>query len=1077
MSNLKPTIYTVATAHLDTSWNWTFETTLKEYLPKTLRENFEYFRQFPDYIFSFEGSYRYELAEEYYPEEFERLRGFVESGRWCVSGSAYENGDVNIPSPEALIRNIMYGNGYFFRTFGKRSADIYLPDCFGFGRALPGVAAHCGLLGFTTQKLVWSSAYGIPFDIGKWYGTDGKWIYVSADARDYNASLARVRTHPAVIKKLRDNIKNYDLPFAEILHGVGDRGGSPRVKSMNRVAFEVQTNASAKSDVIMASTDRLFRDMDEKLSDEQKARLPEWKNELVFTDHAVGSYTSRAQSKRFNRRCECLADAAERFCSAAYWLGGMDYPQSALDTAWKRTIAHQFHDDITGTSLMECYKRNWNDYVLALNGFAEEYRAAAGSLARGMDTSFVEGTAVLVTNPLETRRKQAVALNVSPPEGFSFAAVFDGDGNEVPSQTKREKNGFCVTFVADVPAVGCRVYDLRGSKRSCTLRTDLYVSEKYLENSKYKVYLNKNGDISSIFDKINNRELLAAPVIMGLYEYNGSIAWPAWEMGYDEVMAPCTHTASQPSFRIADFGCARVAIETVRRAKGSIFKQTVSLDSEGDAVSVYNEVDWRSTKTLLKTSFPLAVSNEKATYDLGLGVIERGSNSRRLYEVPAQMWGDITEPDGSFGVSVFSDSRTGWDKPDGNTLRLTGMHTPCNPYRSESAQHLMEIGLNRWSFALFSHGGSWRNGTQMSANAFNRPMAAFAVPSDKQKKQMGDEHSFISVSNGVLIRAVKKAQESGELVVRFNESIGSDKKDVRFSFGNGIASARELLGDEQEKGAARVENGELVFDIEAYGVKTFAFTPFDPEQCLQKDESICVDFGADTDITSSNSERADGVFPGGTTLPSELYPQYFTSGGIEFRTESGRALRCTGQKIKLPDEARMVYVVAASVNGDKDECFTVNGQQHTVKIRDAGENIGAWDLFALGEAGYIKREPIALSLTHRHSAQGDVYGAISCFFKYGFDCAGGELVLPDDEDVLIIAVSCTEGIESASPLCELYDSLEKRNFGFALTPRQFNGEPISKLMRKKGKANFIKNYAVNRLNFSTGRQKKLTKYS
>ena len=43
----KQTIYTVATAHLDTIWNWSFETTLQKYLPKTMERNFRYFEKYP----------------------------------------------------------------------------------------------------------------------------------------------------------------------------------------------------------------------------------------------------------------------------------------------------------------------------------------------------------------------------------------------------------------------------------------------------------------------------------------------------------------------------------------------------------------------------------------------------------------------------------------------------------------------------------------------------------------------------------------------------------------------------------------------------------------------------------------------------------------------------------------------------------------------------------------------------------------------------------------------------------------------------------------------------------------------
>ena len=77
----KKKVYTVATSHLDTIWSWDFETTVSKYIYKTLVDNFALFKKYPSYIFSFEGSYRYELMQEYYPELFEELKKYVEEGR------------------------------------------------------------------------------------------------------------------------------------------------------------------------------------------------------------------------------------------------------------------------------------------------------------------------------------------------------------------------------------------------------------------------------------------------------------------------------------------------------------------------------------------------------------------------------------------------------------------------------------------------------------------------------------------------------------------------------------------------------------------------------------------------------------------------------------------------------------------------------------------------------------------------------------------------------------------------------------------------------------------------------------
>ena len=94
MANIKkPKVYQVATAHLDTVWNWTLEQTIKEYLPSTCLENFRLFENYPHYAFNFEGAYRYALIKEYYPEYFSKLKEYVAAGRWHVTGSSWENGD------------------------------------------------------------------------------------------------------------------------------------------------------------------------------------------------------------------------------------------------------------------------------------------------------------------------------------------------------------------------------------------------------------------------------------------------------------------------------------------------------------------------------------------------------------------------------------------------------------------------------------------------------------------------------------------------------------------------------------------------------------------------------------------------------------------------------------------------------------------------------------------------------------------------------------------------------------------------------------------------------------------------
>lgn len=1053
----KKTIYTIAVSHLDTSWLWDLETTIRDYIPATLFRNFELFEKYPEYIFGFEGTYRYELMEEYYPEAFEKMKEYIAAGRWVPVGSAHENGDVNTPSPEALFRNILYGNSYFREKFGKTSNDIFLPDCFGFGWALPSIAAHANLKGFSTGKLAWGSAYGAPFDLGKWYGVDGSFVYANIRPGSYSRSLTKVRENDSIAPKLLEpekfgqqynsiapKLKQNDaigLPLTCAFYGTGDRGGAPGESSVKTVIGEMAKNEVSEVDVLSVSSHELFEIMDTALTTEQKEMLPTWSTELLLTDHGVGSYTSRSVGKRWNRRCELLADAAERTAVAAEWLGASDYPKTVFDTAWKRFIAHQFHDDITGTSFQVCYKRNWNDYILSQNQFAEEYRAGARAVAAQMDTSFAKGVPVVVTNPLQGTRTEAVSAKVCLPKQTRHIRVTDAAGKTVPSQIiGREKHCMDIAFLASVPSMGMAVYDVTAADKPYETDASLSVSSRMMENENLRVMFNNAGDICEIFDKKLGKNVLSGAVSLALFDYKGSKPWPAWELTYDELAVPPRETARNAKINILEFGPARVAVEVIRTAGPSEFRQTVSLDAGGDVVKVYNEVDWRSTASLLKAVFPLAAQNAQASYDLGLGVIERTNSKAKLYEVPAQMWADITDNDNRFGVSVLSDSRAGWDKPDDNTLRLTAVHTPYYDYRWECSQHLMDLGLNRFSFGIYSHAGSWQNGTQAAANRFNQPMAVFV--GDKHKGKLGASFSFGAISDdSVLVRAVKKAYEGDALIVRVNEGEGLAKQGVKLRFGEGIESAREVFASEEDRGPAMVLDGELVFDIGAFEPKTFALTlkktSVKSVRPVMTPVDLPYNIKAITQQNNTESALADTL-----SVPAELVPNTIVCGGVRFAvTADGErnALVCRGQTLTLPPHCRRLYLLACSTDGDRKTVLRVGETETQLRVQDWVEAPGAWDLIGLGETGYIKKDALGWNATHAHSRDGDVIAKQLYFFKYALDIPSGvtTVTLPKVEEILILAAVASDETTAFEPAWELYDSLEKRPFDYTISRQEY----------------------------------------
>ncbi len=1032
-------IYTIATAHLDTVWNWDFEHVINVCIPATLDENFKYFEQYPEYRFNFEGSYRYELMEEYYPEKFEQLRKYIDEGRWNVTGSSYENGDVNVPSPEALFRNILYGNKYFEKKFGKKSNDIFLPDCFGFGWALPSIIEHAGIKGFSTQKLSWGSAYGIPFDIGRWYGVNGKYALASLNAKSYCTTFKKVRTNSGLTKKLDNNIKEYDLPVTYAYHGVGDVGGAPKEESVKTVCGEIRTNDSSEIKVLSSSPTEFFDDISS-LSQAETEKLPKWENELLMTDHGVGSYISRSFSKRLNRRNEEIADMAERMAVAAEALTGAEYPRTEIDKGWKRTLAHTFHDDITGTSVERVYQRSWNDYILSANQLSNAYEGAASEIIKKMDTSWTTGTAIVINNTVEHGRMGEVDLIIDAGEK-DFVRVFDKNGKEVPSQVNYIKDGKMSVCVADyIPALGFKVLDVVESDVPCKINTGLRWSGRSIENFKYIVTVNSDGDISSIIDKtLDDTEILKKPIRFELNKYKGAGEYAAWELRYKEVCKYPWDFAGKGKCTLIEKGPVRVTLKVEQKVSKSTFTYYVSLVAGCPYVSVRNEVEWREFCRTLHNGFYFNVGNKKATFDLGLGAIRREKANKKLYSVPAQRWADITDKSGVYGVSVFSDSKYGWIMKDEKSLRLTVLHSPKQYYRHDSVQGMMDFGLNRYGYAIYSHKGEYDNGTQLNARFFNQPLTVFVT--NNHSGVLASEYSFGAINDkDVIVRAIKKSEANDSVIVRFNEGANKKVRGVEFTLGKGILSAKAVNGMEEDIGPATVVDGKLVFDLDPYEVKTFALTLTD---CMAESKNVPskVELPYNIDVVTFNHNRETTAIPTvNVSIPGELMPKTIECAGVKFETgdiwgEGNNALICAGQKINV--YGKKLYFVGASLYGDKEYSFMVDDKAVPVKVQSINERIGKWDLYNLAEVANIKTDKLAVEFTHTHSPQGDNVAAQIYFFMYEIDTQGASTVtFPEDNGLIILAAAQSNEDECAKLESALYDRVSDRKFDYKMSRKE-----------------------------------------
>jgi alpha-mannosidase len=606
-----------------------------------------------------------------------------------------------------------------------------------------------------------------------------------------------------------------------------------------------------------------------------------------------------------------------------------------------------------------------------------------------------------------------------------------------------------VIFVAKTPSVGYAVYDVQPGAGAASTAATLQVSENSLENQYYRVKLNADGDVSSIFDKSIGRELLAAPARLAI-SYDNPEHWPAWNMDWDqEQAAPKAYVSGPAKVRVVENGPARVAVEVSRETAGSGFVQTIRL-AAGDAgkrVEFGNAIDWNTKESNLKASFPLTASNQMATYNWDIGTIQRPSAEPKKFEVPSHQWIDLTDLNGEFGATILTDCKNGSDKPNDHTIRLTLIRTPGTRggYRDQGTQ---DIGHHEFVYGIAGHAADWRQAqTDWQAQRLNDPLIAFEAP--QHAGALGREFSLLKVSSPrIRVLALKKAEQGGEIIVRLVELDGKSQPDVRVSFDTPITGAREVNGQEQPVGTATVNGGVLITSFSAYQPRTFAVRLASPQARVAAAHSMPVTLPYDLATASNDGTKPEGGFDGkGNALPAEMLPAQITFNDVQFqlapaKTGAPNAVVAKGQTIDLPaGHHNRLYLLAAAAEGDQKATFRVGNTGVDLNIENWGGFIGQWDDRQWSskdtshddygqmtgiKPGYIKRADLAWYCSHHHNAAGEnvPYG-YSYLFAYPIDLPAGTktITLPDNDKIRILAISVADENAALKPAQPLYDVL------------------------------------------------------
>jgi alpha-mannosidase len=548
-------------------------------------------------------------------------------------------------------------------------------------------------------------------------------------------------------------------------------------------------------------------------------------------------------------------------------------------------------------------------------------------------------------------------------------------------------------------------------------------------------------------------------------------------MDFDQEQAPPRVYVRGGNARIKENGPVRVTVEVTRtNTEGSHFVQTVSLSSgdAGNRVEFGNVIDWNTLYANLKATFPLSAANDDATYNWGLGTVQRPTATERQFEVASHQWIDLTDRNGAFGATILTDCKNGSDKPNANTIRLTLLRSP-GVDTSYTDQANQDWGHHEFTFGIAGHRGTWHDGeTDWQGYRLNQPLIAFE--SAKHPGSLGKSFSMVTVSNPrIQVMALKKAELSDEIVVRMVEMDGRPQPNVAVKFAGPIASARELNGQELPiAGNPTVTNGTLVITFTAYQPRTFALRLAEAPTKAATITSKAVTLDYDRPVASNDDTKAVGGFDSkGNALPAEMLPTALRFNAVEFQlapaaTGKNNAVTAKGQTIALPDgQFNRVYLLAASADGDQKATFKVGSQAVDLTVQSWGGFIGQWDTriwnlparewassanhavwpgatppgrseprypedFVGMTPGYIKPAEVAWFCSHHHTAEGlnEPY-QFSYLFAYGIDVPPGakNLTLPNNDNIRVLAISVADEGPQVRPVQALYDTLSRTEPG------------------------------------------------
>ena len=332
-------MHLICNAHLDPVWQWEWEEGAAEAL-STYRIAADFCELYDTFIFCHNEALLYQWVEEYDPCLFRRIQELVKLGKWHIMGGWHLQPDCNMPSGEALVRQILSGREYFLEKFGVAPTVAANVDSFGHSRGLVQIMVRSGYDSYLFHRPGAGDRFmKFPKDEFRWVGYDGSEVVGIRMPYGYNSAKGDAMHK---IRAVLDDYPDEDDLYV-CLWGIGNHGGGPSKKDLDDIAAFMREQQIEGNQVLHSTPEAYVEEL------RRTKSLPAIDTSL--NPWAPGCYTSQIRIKQKYRQAENVYFLTETMCSHAHQQGLMAYPREELAQAMYDIMTVQFHDILPGTSI------------------------------------------------------------------------------------------------------------------------------------------------------------------------------------------------------------------------------------------------------------------------------------------------------------------------------------------------------------------------------------------------------------------------------------------------------------------------------------------------------------------------------------------------------------------------------------------------------------------------------------------------------------------------------------------------------------------------------------------------------